>query len=847
MLKTSNNHCKFSAKKEPTMLTSKDFENDSNQEKNPRKKTRKRISLTCTSCRLRKVKCDQKRPCSSCVKKMIPAHLCVYHSSPFVEELNKDPTTVIKCLRDENDDLKKEIDVLKHKLKSGIPESVSDGNTSDEDVELYDAVLEMHGESLYAGPTSFKTLLNQKYKNDELLTNLKECVKNAKTIWRIEHKSKFPDKIKVLTNQANTSNVNKLLKNLKSYLPDYKTLVKYLTLYSSSFWQFSMPILDIKEEYANFKEVFQKVDDNSDDYKIVIKKESDYSKLALLIMLFKFAATTLNHSKPSSESYDKSNILIQYISKLLSLTDSLPHIKNIQTKTLLFYFKSIDPTDDSSGDRQSSVSILKSSIQDSYQLGLNNNIDRLYAHESESKRQVLKNIWSSLINDDAVTSLQLGTPLMIKDEDLEVPACNGGTQEDAVINFVREAVKIISNPSKKTKLSSITNLISRIENYNDGKLVNLSDDIINYSNVDDITTAFNITNAFHYRVLSLSVIQILSSVALKGLDPLSSSRYIFHNSSFKYATLIISYVIELSFRINDQVTNNSASHKRLNQLVEVAISATAHSRPVFAHCYILALAYELELLRSIQFKINSVNLQKSYNFIVLDLEEFNPRDQSNRFHSLFNNPGFLHGLISLCCKYLLKLHGDSYHDVFKMNFFVLSIITVFKYADAYVNERLSIQDKDSLSDIKILINFLRDGGSKVDTCERDIRKRRKDDVKIENVISLKHDTSNVSINNVSSTTAINNTPTTATSIPKNGIGDDSMMFDGLNGSQFEFNFPTAVSNDFGSINPSNFTSYTAEDLELFDLKSSSIDKIIENMITGSDEFLFSSKYSPNSE
>ncbi|KAK6204692.1 uncharacterized protein RJT21DRAFT_117132 [Scheffersomyces amazonensis] len=59
----------------------------------------KRITLTCSNCRARKVKCDRTRPiCKVCLKNRIPQHLCIYEDSPHILKAAKN-----KLLKDKQE------------------------------------------------------------------------------------------------------------------------------------------------------------------------------------------------------------------------------------------------------------------------------------------------------------------------------------------------------------------------------------------------------------------------------------------------------------------------------------------------------------------------------------------------------------------------------------------------------------------------------------------------------------------------------------------------------------------------------------------------------------------------
>lgn len=74
-------------------------------------KQQKRIS--CTSCRRRKIKCDNQTPiCGACQKKNLPEELCIYDNAPWISTVVKE-----KQMHDEINDLKQRNENLLRKMK----------------------------------------------------------------------------------------------------------------------------------------------------------------------------------------------------------------------------------------------------------------------------------------------------------------------------------------------------------------------------------------------------------------------------------------------------------------------------------------------------------------------------------------------------------------------------------------------------------------------------------------------------------------------------------------------------------------------------------------------------------
>lgn len=81
------------------------------------KKTKTRL-LSCNNCRFRKIKCDNKFPCSSCTKASLPPGLCSYDSVPWISSAQQQQkmTYELKELNAQNKALLNQLSYYKNKL-----------------------------------------------------------------------------------------------------------------------------------------------------------------------------------------------------------------------------------------------------------------------------------------------------------------------------------------------------------------------------------------------------------------------------------------------------------------------------------------------------------------------------------------------------------------------------------------------------------------------------------------------------------------------------------------------------------------------------------------------------------
>ncbi|CCH40468.1 putative transcriptional regulatory protein [Wickerhamomyces ciferrii] len=676
------------------VITAQNFREDSN---GPSKiKRRKRISLTCTTCKQRKVKCDQGKPCSSCVKKRIPAHLCIYEDSPFIPTTSDstNPTETIVLLKDENKKLQEQLDELKKwkEIVSGDPMPMN----SNAKVNLYHSVHVKRNKTIYFGPTSWRTLLDKENNFADLIKSAKNYVSNVKKEWKVENNidhipfEEYKD--------VNVDSSQKLLTNLESFLPNYEIVREYLKLYAEGYWNHKLPIVDPEVLLIDFNQLFIR---NGTRFHIkVYNKSIDYAKIALIVIIVKFVVTNINSYDKNSNN-DPRDHLLRYTEKLLELSKymSKSTVPALQTLIIMRNFRKMNPIDGDGGDSSEGALLHRTAINMAILLGLNKDVDSLYSRSSIITRNVLRNIWEHLLFQDAVLSFHLGIPLAI-DENYIDPSY---LQKNGTLLFIggilRDAMKLLTKSSQCDQYE-ILQLIEKLETYNGGVLLTLSKDIKEFSNADYILKDYDNMGEIELKLFGIYILHVLYDVLYRGVDKSDPNVDIYYNGTMKYGSLCVTHFIEVLARLNRFCVENRSNPAKLFKIVEICLSVVGASKFVFIKIFCAICTFEVTKLfeneiNSSSSTSNSPLRDLNFNLSVTDFEMLNPHDNSQYLNRSFRSPAFLHGLMTLACKYMMKMKNDSFEKVFNLNFCLFVVLALFKYFEKFIERKLAREKHSS--------------------------------------------------------------------------------------------------------------------------------------------------------
>lgn len=675
------------------------------------KKRRKRVSLTCTSCKHRKVKCDQGKPCASCVKKRIPAHLCIYEDSPFIPSSldSTNPTEAIILLKDENVKLKAEIEELRKwkEIVSGDPMP----NPLNKKVRLFENVSLKANRVTYFGPTSWRTLLDKEGSYGELVKSAKNYVSSVKKEWKIEKNlSDIPyEEYK----EVNVDSPQKLLANLSKYLPDYDTLRKSIQKFIEGYWNQRLPIIDPNQLMTDFDNIIIK-EGHTFTFRIV-NKTIDYAKISLIVVVLKYVIST-NNSFQKEVYYDLRDHLLRYTERLLeyskdTVKGSLPAL---QTLILLKQFRMINPIDGDGGDSSEGSLGFKTAINMAILMGLNKNINQLYKNTPLYTKNVLKNIWKHLMYQDAVLSFHLGIPLSIDDQYIDQQYFRQETLFGSLTIFLRDAVKALTKSESCTQ-QEIVSIIEKMESYNNGELLELSLAVKELSSADVVLRNYSNLLAIEYKLFGIYTLHVLYDVLYHGAENDDPNRTVYYNGTMKYGTLSATHFIEILLRFNKFCVDNQDNKDKLFNIVEMAQSIVGVSKITFIKIFCAICTFEVIRLFEDDLRLT---LPKTLHFSmeIRDFELLNPHESLNILNASFKSPAFLHGLMTLACKYMLKMKNESFESVFNLNFCLFVVLALFKYFEKFIDRKLS-KEKETSSLDKIQTTVMYDTA----TCQSTVR------------------------------------------------------------------------------------------------------------------------------
>lgn len=673
------------------ILTSKNF---NNRDSAPSKKRRKRISLTCTSCKQRKVKCDQGKPCSSCIRKKIPPHLCIYEDSPFIPTTSEstNPAETIVLLKDENSKLKEELEELRKwkEIVSGDPLPSSSASK----VNLYENVDMKSNKTVYFGPTCWRTLLDKEDAYSELIKSAKNYVSNVKKEWKQEKNlNELPFEE---YRDVNVGTPDDLLKNLQNYLPDYDTIKNYLTLYVEGYWNRKVPIIETEKLFADFHAIFNR---EGQSFRFLIRNKSiDYAKIALVLVCIKYVIVAKNSYHQIEDQYDKTDHLLRYAEKLLEYSKYMVKgtVPSLQTLIIMRQTRMINPLEGDGGDSSEGALIFKSALSMAILMGLNRNIDRLYSRYSLFTRDCLKNIWKELMFQDAVMSFHLGIPLSIDDQYIDQSHLSKEGFFGVLLGSLRDSIKILTR-SKGCEQHEIVSIIERLETYNDCELLKLSYAVKQVNDASTLITDYDKMLDIEHKVFAIYVLHVLYDVLYHGVSTDDPNRDVYYIGTMKFGSLSATHLIEAILRLNKLCVDNLEKPRELFHIVEISHSIVGISKIIFIKIFCAICTFEV--VRLFEDDLNLTKPQHLYfSMDVTEFELLNPRDTNHYISKSFKSPAFLHGLMTLACKYMLKIKNESFESVFNFNFCLFVVLALFKYFEKFIDRKLKDEKKTSKLD-----------------------------------------------------------------------------------------------------------------------------------------------------
>lgn len=365
---------------------------------------RQKITLSCTECRRRKIKCDHKKPvCENCIKKNLQEQ-CTYSTSPWIQIISSENQIYeeIESLKRENDLLMKNIALLKEQCgKLNVDSNSLLSSNSAGELSSGSTASPISNSQLTPSSTTSSAQSTAQSKEDTIAKQLSNLLLKS-IVGRIRSQDvqliNIPPKYNspltpMLTLKINNDKnyksifLNQLLIN---YLPNFQMIEYHINYFFKSNFHKNLQIISQSQIMETFHRIFNQ---HSNKIEIDSKREiQDFLQLAIILTILKI--TSVYKDTPFN---DPENKLILYIDAALGFGELITRssIPALQAVILLnsyrLFVEDMNEID---------LYFLIQLCQDfAIAIGLHKNIDVLYEDKSVEEREMLKTIWNCL-NDE---------------------------------------------------------------------------------------------------------------------------------------------------------------------------------------------------------------------------------------------------------------------------------------------------------------------------------------------------------------------------------------------------------------------------------------------------------------
>lgn len=455
-----------------------------------RRKARARIPISCYMCRKRKTKCDKNKPfCSSCIT-FGNTDLCTYEKHPWLSmDHDLETQKELDELRDKVRTLEEIVEMQQQQLNvtslSSSDNTLVNDQTEKDDITLelskaFDGLTVKNSVLLYFGPTSHTSL----YMNDTYAKAMfDEYTKSQIQGYREQYEIPFPGK--PCSDSTKPPDASKVV----SDLPPLKIVMFLL----ERFFEICYPFAPFINKFSFMEEVRMALVQSGNHTVLTLEGRLLQSTIALVLIMMRFAYLTLPIKQYYSNSLHGSihqmmkemiELLTEIRSSYISRANILVFaagcfnkvtLRAIQAALLLRTYRLFCPESNESG-TESSI-LVGCLIQMARFHGIHNdpNSYEISIVDAETKHLWSK-IWAQLVFLDASQTFNLGSQLIIHEEDnfpfLEMPSLSVVEEQPLILrNFALKAQvsqiirKLIKSTGKgeSTKRSTLIELANEIK------------------------------------------------------------------------------------------------------------------------------------------------------------------------------------------------------------------------------------------------------------------------------------------------------------------------------------------------------------------------------------------------
>lgn len=538
-----------------------------------------RIS-SCVGCRLRRRKCDQRRPtCTACVELKIPSELCVYRKMSLV---SKDSKATLDKLKEKNQELRKI-----------FRDSQLDGKSNPkiplERYPLFRTVRESPVSLTHFGSTSWAALIDTEPILKAILHQVHAVVRHERDEYdvrrKLESKQSNNDDIpsfsvtkgRTLLSQMGLEReqhldvIRDMLKSIESNLPSVDMIRVLMQMYKD--YNSMKGIGSFLVDFGSLEQAVSAIlgIDSNGKTKLNINLPDDLDKMSIFLLFLSclsFMIFVKNQSVNQATGLNYS-LFLEYADALfvllhnyLSDRGELRLLYTVETFQALFIsgsFQQYVPhgkmIDDSEGAKPA-IYIRKLSSLGKV-LNLNKNVDIYYAHKDPNVRRSLKSLWYSVAAYDCLESLEIGLPPKIAQPFVKYDGFHSKfTEMPIVMNRVLHLynkIELLDDTYEFIKIIE-NDVVKSLKDLLRGSFASLEEDIKIFHSFDFNDSRrtqdfFARGQSFALRCLIYSTIQTFYHICYKRLEIIGDTSELFKRVellTWKY-TLLVPFVMKELF------------------------------------------------------------------------------------------------------------------------------------------------------------------------------------------------------------------------------------------------------------------------------------------------------------
>ncbi|CCF59285.1 hypothetical protein KAFR_0G02520 [Kazachstania africana CBS 2517] len=359
-------------------------------------KRRRKPPKSCSFCRKRKLKCDQKKPiCSNCLSRKFDS--CLYPDSFLNNDVSRPDNTIYE----------RHTSIIDLSTKSGADTTDSSAEIKNPFRNYYFLQCKSDGRRILYGPTSSRTfIMRNNWGFMEKFRQLWSKVKIERDKWKSRTHTKMAGKFNDLEtvefeNINPVSNINAVIEFLPNYDHCLQLMNEFFDSLNSDLYEIS-GALD-KQKVLNDLKISVITDEDNNIIKLIPTGKKNYYKIGVIIMIL-----NLTHFK-----HDIPKAIQKFLVCLTGASSSkLFYMERVQFLLLRYYYNSLYT---SAGDDTYLVTLVESLTAAALRAGLHLNIKTLYHHQESVVGNLvsLENLWTWILLFDFKAAVHVGCPLNI--------------------------------------------------------------------------------------------------------------------------------------------------------------------------------------------------------------------------------------------------------------------------------------------------------------------------------------------------------------------------------------------------------------------------------------------------